>query len=139
MTCLSCERPAVMYPRDYQGYQPLCFADFRKYFETGFIPAMKKTINVKNKNNVKKVKTMKKMNSNDKLIADYLVGIKAFPGTFGIQRAKIVKALQIKRSTVYDSLQRLERKGIVKRGPVPKNGKVGRRIVVWTLTTEEFE
>lgn len=78
------------------------------------------------------------MNANEKLVAHYLISQKAFPGSFGFQRSHFVKALNMKRSTVYDALKRLEARGIVQRFPKPNGKGIGRHSVFWTLTEEEF-
>lgn len=53
----------------------------------------------------------------------------------GLQRKEIVESLGIAWTTVYDSLGRLKRKGIVNFRTAPKvKGKVGRPGIFWFLT-----
>lgn len=56
----------------------------------------------------------------------------------GKERREIVKELKRPRSTIYDNLVKLEKKGFVKRYK-QHNGKVGRPIKVWKLTEEGKE
>ncbi len=77
------------------------------------------------------------MKLNEQLVSEYLVTRKAFPGKNGCHRSNISADLGMAWSTVYDTLVRLEQKGIVYRHS-EGNGKVGRGMVFWCLTTEEF-
>lgn len=120
MTCVACPKPALYYPKDQYGYNPLCYTDYRKYFETGFVP--KKVI---------------KMQLNEQIILNYMVHRQAFPGSPGIHRSSIVADCNIPRTTAYDTLVRLERKDIVERF-TKTSDEAGRPMKFWRLTTEEF-
>ena len=80
---------------------------------------------------------MLKMNTNEKLVAHYMISKGAFPGKPGVHRSSITADLDMARSTVYDTLVRLERRKIVYRH-TRDNGKIGRGFVFWRLTQEEF-
>lgn len=78
------------------------------------------------------------MNKNATRVANYLADHRIY-NRRRIHRSELVKVLNMKRSTVYDSLVRLEIAGVVRRWtPRSKERGKGRPKVCWQLKTEEF-
>jgi len=74
----------------------------------------------------------------DNQIRDYLVDNQIFTDR-GVSRSELVTAFNFKRTTTYESLERLEIKGIVRRFvPVINKREAGRPEVLWQLVDEEF-